>query len=278
MKKKTAKPLSPAVRRLLKAALEEDTGSGDKTARLLIPPQAKGRARIIAREEGVFSGVPAAQELCRIASLKAHFLIKEGGAYSKNQTLLILEGRVHSILKLERTLLNFIARLSGIASLTQQFVEKVQTCPVPLLDTRKTTPLWRELEKAAVRAGGGVNHRMGLYDYILVKENHRLHGDLSKLRQVPEDFEIEVRNLNELREALKLRPAAVLLDNFSPSALKTAVSEARKINPRVILEASGGITLNNVLQYACAGVDRISIGSLTHSVRSANFSLLMEEP
>ena len=157
---------------------------------------------------------------------------------------------------------------------------------VRILDTRKTTPLWRELEKAAVKAGGGHNHRMGLYDAIFVKENHRRFGDLRKLSPsfiLPRKrgkkevgVEIEVRNVREMMEALMLQPKVILFDNFSPRSLKEAVKIARRCNLKIILEASGGVTLQNVAAYARAGVDQISIGSLTHSVKAIDLSLLIK--
>ena len=187
--------------------------------------------------------------------------------------MITLEGRVHSILKAERTALNFLGHLSGIAAETRRFVERVRKYRVKIFDTRKTLPLWRGLQKYAVRAGGGHNHRFGLWDEIFVKGNHRPCGDLSKLKHVPRKFVIEVRNLKELKQALTFRPRVILFDNFSPKALTRAVKVARGADPKVILEASGGITLQNVARFAAAGVDQISAGSLTHSVKSIDFSL-----
>ncbi len=183
---------------------------------------------------------------------------------------------MRSILRAERTVLNLLSHLCGVATRTRQFVEKVKKYPVFILDTRKTMPLWREAEKYAVKAGGGKNHRMGLYDAIFVKENHRPYGQLARLRQYAGKFEIEVRNLRELTEAFILRPRVILLDNFKPHLLREAVMLARKTHPEIILEASGGVTLQNVGQYAATGVDWISVGSLTHSVPAIDFSLLIE--
>jgi nicotinate-nucleotide pyrophosphorylase (carboxylating) len=175
----------------------------------------------------------------------------------------------------ERTLLNFLGHLCGIASKTNAFVKKIRPYSTRILDTRKTTPLWRDLEKQAVLAGGGKNHRMGLYDAIFVKENHRPYGQLGQLRKFPHRFEIEVRDLREMVEALILRPAVILFDNFTPADLKKAVKLARKANPKIILEASGGVTLENVKNFAATGVDQISVGSLTHSVKAIDLSLLV---
>ena len=269
--------LSPATRKKLKAALFEDIGKGDKTSELLIPANATGKAMIISREGGIFCGEAVVREIFRLADTKlaARFFVKDGNAFSKNQKVAEIKGSARAILKAERTALNFLGRLSGIATLTRQFVDRVKGYKVAILDTRKTTPFWRELEKKAVRAGGGRNHRFGLFDAVFVKENHRPFGDLKKLRSVPKQFEIEVRDSRELVEALALRPRTILFDNFKPGPLKKAVSLARKLNPKILLEASGGITLKNVRAYAATGVNQISVGSLTHSVKSIDFSLLL---
>ena len=269
--------LSPSTTQKLKAALAEDAGKGDRTSRLLIPANTKGRAVIIARQSGIFCGERVVREVFRLAGrrLALRFFVKDGGKFSKNQKVLEIKGNVRAILKAERTALNFLGHLSGIAALTRQFVEQVKGFRVAILDTRKTTPLWRELEKEAVRIGGGKNHRFGLFDAVFVKENHRPFGNLKKLRRFPRQFEIEVRNCKELIEAVVLQPHTILFDNFKPGPLKKAVSLARKLNPEILLEASGGITLNNVRAFAAAGVDQISVGSLTHSVESIDFSLLL---
>lgn len=271
-------PFSTRTRRQLHAALLEDVGKGDVTSKLLIPPRCRGRGVVRAREKGVFCGEPVVRELCRLAdrNLKVTLKAKDGCLISKNEVVIGLAGRVISILKVERTLLNFLGHLCGIATLTRQFTDRVKKYPVSILDTRKTTPLWRELEKYAVRIGGGQNHRMGLYDAIFVKENHRPFGNLAKLRQRAGGFEIEVRNILELREAFKLKPRVILFDNFTPSHLRQAVRLARNECPGVILEASGNIHLTNVAQYAATGVDWISVGALTHSIPALNFSLLIE--
>ena len=268
---------SPSTYKKLKAALAEDVSKGDITSQLLIPAKAKGEAVIIARQRGVLCGEEAVRKIFQFVGrgLKVHFLVKEGEKFLTNQTVIRVKGNVRAILKAERTTLNFLGHLSGIATLTQEFVKRVKGFKVDILDTRKTTPLWRELEKQAVRAGGGANHRSGLFDAIFVKENHRPFGDLKKLRRVPKQFEIEVRNERELVEALALQPRVILLDNFKPGPLKKAVELVRQLNPKIILEASGGITLKNIRAYAATGVDQISIGSLTHSVKSVDFSLLI---
>jgi nicotinate-nucleotide pyrophosphorylase (carboxylating) len=262
----------------LKEALREDVGAGDITSNLLIPPNAKGTARILAKEKGIFCGERLVMELFRIAdpSVKLEFRVHNGHPFRRGQVLFKMHGNIRSILKVERTMVNFIGHLSGIATKTRQFVDKIKKYPVLLLHTRKTTPLWRELEKVAVEVGGGRRHRPGLDAYLFVKENHRVHGDLKKLRRHPGQFEIEVRSLGELWEAIGLRPRVILLDNFTPKEAKRAVEIVRKEAPGVLLEASGGITLKNVRKFAAAGVDTISVGSLTHSVKAVDFSLLID--
>lgn len=269
---------SAAVLRLIRQSLAEDLGSGDRTTDLLIAASARGQAGIVAREDGVFCGAPVISEVFKAAGGGVHleFPVREGGKFRKNATVVKLSGSVRSIVKGERTALNFLARLSAIAVHTSRFVEAVKGYPVLILDTRKTTPLWRELEKYAVRCGGGKNHRMGLYDAVFVKENHRPYGDLSKLEKVRGHFEIEVRNQAELKEALNYQPRVILFDNFTPSRLNRAVQLCRQMSPETTLEASGGITLDNVAHYAAMGVDWISVGALTHSVKAQDFSLLLK--
>jgi nicotinate-nucleotide pyrophosphorylase (carboxylating) len=260
----------------LKAALAEDIGKGDITSELLIPEFTKGEAVILAREPGVFCGEAVTREVFRLADskIKITFRKKDGQSFKKNGKLLEIKGPIHGILKGERVALNFLGHLCGIASKTQAFVRRANG--VRILDTRKTTPLWRELEKYAVKCGGGSNHRMGLYDAIFVKENHRHFGNLSALKVHAKNFEIEVRNLREVTEALMLSPRVILFDNFSPDILKKAVSMVRRIHPKIVLEASGGINLENVKVFARTGVDQISAGSLTHSVKAIDLSLLLK--
>ncbi len=261
---------------LIKAALREDIGAGDRTARLLVPVKARGKAVVVAREAGIFCGAPVLLALARLVDrrLKLVFKVREGRAFRKNQIVLKLSGPVRSLLAAERTLLNFLGHLSGAAAQTRAFVRAARG--VKIFDTRKTTPGMRELEKYAVRCGGGFNHRMGLWDGLFVKENHRRFGQLKKLRKYSGKFVIEARNLREMRQALALKPAVILLDNFTPRALARAVREARRASAKIQLEASGGITRANVSRYASAGVDRISAGALTHSARPADFTMLIQ--
>lgn len=271
-------PLSQKTLQHLKAALAEDIGSGDVTSRLTISRHIKGAARIVAKQPGIFCGAEVARALSKLldSKLKVQMKVRDGAKIKRGETLLKLSGPTISILELERTLLNFLAHLSGVATVTHEYVKRVKPYHPQILDTRKTTPLWRELEKIAVKSGGGTNHRMGLYDQVFIKENHRVHGDLKKLKKYRGKFVIEVRNQKELLEAMKLEPKVILLDNFTPARIKQAVKSLGSMRKKVLLEASGGITLKNVHAYAKAGVNRISVGALTHSVKSLDFSLLME--
>ena len=272
-------PFSTKTREAIRLAIEEDVGSRDVTTDLLVPEKSKARAVIVSRANGLFCGEAIVQEVFYQLdpSLKVTSLVREGALFKRNQPLITIEGRAGAILRGERTALNLFARLCGIATLTQEFVKRVKGFPVLILDTRKTTPLWREIEKYAVRMGGGKNHRFGLHDAIFVKENHRLFGSLKSLQRFRGRFEIEVRNLRELREALPLEPGVILFDNFDPGHLREAVKIARKKHPQIILEASGVMTLENVSHYAAMGVDWISVGALTHSAKSIDLSLLIEK-
>lgn len=263
---------------LLRLAVREDVGEGDITSRILVPKEATAKAAILARGRGIMAGGPVLREIFRIVDpdLKATLHVNEGKAFRRHQAVVHLEGRVRSILRAERVALNFLAHMAAIATQTQTFVRHVHRNSVLILDTRKTMPLLREFEKYAVRMGGGKNHRMGLYDAIFVKENHRPFGQLEKLKRYRKRFEIEVRNFKELKEALALSPRIILFDNFRPAELRKAVRIARATKPEIILEASGGITLHNVAHYAALGVDWISVGALTHSVPSLDFSLLID--
>ena len=285
---------TPQTRSLIRAALREDLGTGDLTTRTLVPRGMRGEALIHAKEAGIFCGGAVAAEVFRLRdrTLKIKLLKKEGARVKKGTSVLIVKGRIASILEAERTALNFLGHLSGIATLTRSYVDKVRGTGAKIYDTRKTLPLWRELEKYAVKCGGGANHRFGLFDEVLVKDNHwaalqsalrmtwalRLLAMTKKRRKIP--VEIEVRNLKELAHLLEgtFVPDRVLLDNFSVRELKRAVLfvhrktvGARRAVP--LLEASGGINLSNVRAVARTGVDRISVGRLTHSAPALDFSL-----
>ena len=272
---------------LIDRALEEDIGHGDVTTSLVIPYQLKAEASIVAREEAVVAGTFVSRDVfLRLDdTLEFSDLAGEGTKISKDGTIMRIRGRASSILQGERVALNFLQRLCAIATLTRKFVEKVSGLSCRIIDTRKTTPCMRILQKYAMRAGGGSNHRFGLYDGILIKDNHiaacgsikealKRAGRMSHHNLRPE---IEVSDLSELMEAMESGAEAVLLDNFTPLALKEAVKIARETRPGMILEASGGITLNNVREYAETGVDLISVGALTHSAGSVDLSLEFSE-
>lgn len=262
----------------IRAALAEDLGDGDATSKLLIPASVTAEAYVLAKETGIFCGGSVAETVFHAVSprLKVRLQAREGGRVKKGDVVLVVKGPLRAILAGERTALNFLGHLSGIATRTADFARKVRRYGTRILDTRKTTPLWRNLEKYAVKTGGGTNHRMGLYDAVFVKENHRNFGDLKKLWKHAGNFEIEVRDMTELIQALKLNPKVILLDNFTSARTKAAVKRARLDHPEIILEASGGITESNIAAYAAAGVDQISIGALTHSVKCLDFSLLIK--
>ena len=267
---------------VIAVALAEDIGSGDLTSRFFVGPQ-RGRARIFAKETAVAAGVEVAAEVFRRVDpkLKVHIVRASGSRVAQGHTVLEISGPVRSILTAERVALNFIQRLSGVATLTRRFVEAVGKNKTRILDTRKTTPGLRELEKAAVVAGGGVNHRFGLYDMVMVKDNHllatrrltALQAAIRKFRRAHPGLrvELEADTLRQVRSFLTLEGVdVILLDNMKPAALATAV---RRGAGRVQFEASGGVSLETVPAIAATGVDFISVGALTHSARAIDFSL-----
>ncbi|NCD68525.1 carboxylating nicotinate-nucleotide diphosphorylase [Mucilaginibacter agri] len=269
---------------IIKNALLEDIGDGDHTSLATILPGTKGKARLIVKDTGILAGVELAEEICRIVDpeLKMDVLIKDGTPVKPGDIAFTLEGSVHCILKAERVVLNCMQRMSGIATRTNQIVSMLKGTGTKVLDTRKTTPGMRYLEKWAVKIGGGVNHRFGLYDMILIKDNHvdysgGIRNAITNAREYLKtqdkdlQIEIEVRNLEELEEVLQVGGVdRILLDNFKPDVLQQAVAMNEG---RYITEASGGITADNIMDYANAGVDYISIGALTHSVNSLDLSL-----
>lgn len=268
----------------IKQALAEDVGTGDHTSLATIPQGTQGRAQLLIKDDGIIAGVEVAKAIFRAADqgLTTEVLIEDGTEVHYGDIGLYVEGSVHSILMAERLVLNTMQRMSGIATATNHIKKKLSGTKTQVLDTRKTTPGLRYLEKLAVKIGGGVNHRFGLYDMILIKDNHidyaggvlkALDATMKYLQMnnlsVP--VEIEIRNIDELTEILNYTGIErVLLDNFEFDTLKEAV---KIINGKFITEASGGITDGNVLQYAECGVDYISMGALTHSVKSLDISL-----
>jgi nicotinate-nucleotide pyrophosphorylase (carboxylating) len=277
--------LEPAVADLVKRALAEDMGErGDVTSLALVSPETRARAAILARQPVTVCGCGVA-EICfrqTDADLTCGAAAPDGWRAAAGATLLTVQGSARSILKAERTALNFMQRLTGIATLTRSFVDIAQPLGVAVLDTRKTTPGLRMLEKYAVRCGGGTNHRMGLYDRFLIKDNHRAlwagRGRKSladAVRQARETFadiavEIEVESEDELLDALEAQPEWILLDNMSPAQIRRCVALCAR---RSRLEASGGIARASFAEYASTGVDAISLGCLTHSAPSADLSL-----
>jgi nicotinate-nucleotide pyrophosphorylase (carboxylating) len=275
--------LHPVLSDLISMALAEDIGSGDTTTELLIDPQQAGRAVIIARQDMVCCGLDVlAHVYGRInAGVRMRRLAGEGERVPCGVKLAELEGPFHALLTGERVALNFLQRLSGIATLTRECVEAIAHTHAALLDTRKTTPGWRILEKTAVRCGGGHNHRMGLFDAILIKENHiaacggiRPALEKTRARRQPHlKIEVEVRSLDELQQALDCGPDMILLDNMSCDDMRRAV---KLTAGRVPLEASGNVSRENIAAIAATGVDYISSGALTHSAPAADVSMLIE--
>jgi nicotinate-nucleotide pyrophosphorylase (carboxylating) len=264
---------------LLLAALDEDIGPGDVTARLLVPEGARGKARIRAKASGIVAGLPVAARVLELAGeVSVRLLAADGQRVDRDGGVLEAEGDAAALLRGERTALNFLGRMSGVATLTGRFVEAVEGTGASILDTRKTTPGWRRLEKYAVRAGGGVNHRFALYDAVLVKENHLAFGaDLARaLASRPAGMEaiVEAESLEEFRVAMEAGADVVMLDEFTPDDVRRARDE-RGDRARPHLEVSGGITLENVRAYAEAGAERISIGALTHSAPALDLSMLL---
>jgi nicotinate-nucleotide pyrophosphorylase (carboxylating) len=279
---------SAACGRLVRLALEEDLGDdGDLTSRLL-PAGLKGQAVFVARAAGVVAGLPIlAQVFQAIANdLKLTIEATDGQAVHAGRELAKVSGSMRAMLTGERTALNFLQRLSGVATLTQKFVAAVAGLPCQILDTRKTTPGWRRLEKYAVRCGGGKNHRMGLNDGVMFKDNHlaalagakpdAISDAVREARaETPADLtiEVEVETLEQLDQALAARPDMILLDNMDLDNLAEAVRRRNQIAPRVRLEASGGVTLTTVRAIAETGVDFISVGALTHSAPALDIAL-----
>lgn len=268
------------VREIIERALREDISSGDVTTEAICEPAQMGGAVIRTKEPCVIAGVPVAQMVFALLDPAMNFRARvcDGDRIAAGQTIAELEGRLRAILMGERTALNILQRLSGIATLTARYVEAVRDFSVKILDTRKTAPGLRILDKYAVRVGGGQNHRIGLYDGVLIKTNHiRAAGSIIRAVERARRFapatlkiEVEVKNLKEFQEALEARADIIMLDNMSLAEMSEAVKLAQG---RALLEASGGVTLENVREIAATGVDFISIGALTHSVKAIDMHL-----
>jgi nicotinate-nucleotide pyrophosphorylase (carboxylating) len=272
--------------RIVAFALEEDTALGDITSELTVPSERRVRGTLLAKGDGVISGLSVVREVFRQLDETVHLepLLHDGDRVTRGDRIGTITGNARSVLKGERVALNFLQRLSGVATATARYVEAVAGTNARIIDTRKTTPGVRLLEKAAVRHGGGHNHRFGLGDGILIKDNHLAaiggpdriaaavraarHGAPHTLR-----VEVEVTSLDELEQALAVRPDTILLDNMSPDEMREAV---RRTASRALLEASGGITLETVRDVAQTGVNLISVGALTHSSRALDISLELD--
>jgi len=276
--------MSPSATDTIRRALAEDLGTGDITSEAFLPAAQRSRASIVAKEGCVVAGLEAAAEVFRQVDAKIEVCAQknDGDRAAPGEEVLCAEGPTRALLAAERTALNFLQQLSGVATLTRQFVDAVGGTKAVILDTRKTTPGLREFERAAVRAGGGTNHRFGLFDQVLAKDNHlAVTNDASSLQAAIDHakaakpgvvVEIEADILDQVRMLCGLRGVdIILLDNMSPDTMREAV-RIRENRP-ILLEASGGVNLQTVRAIAETGVDRISVGALTHSARAADFSM-----
>lgn len=267
----------------LQRAFSEDIGDGDHTTLSSIPEDAVGKSRLIIKEDGVVAGVDVAKEVFRFfdPNLQVAVFIEDGSEVHVGDIVFEVTGRIHSLLQTERLMLNLMQRLSGVATTTKKYMKALEGTKTKVLDTRKTTPGMRLLEKEAVRLGGGVNHRVGLYDMILLKDNHvDFAGGIENAIKRAQNYikeknkclkiEIEVRSLEELEQVLQVGGVhRIMLDNFDLATTKKAVE---RINGLYETESSGGITLKNLREYATCGVDYISVGALTHSVKCLDIS------
>ncbi|MEJ6952497.1 carboxylating nicotinate-nucleotide diphosphorylase [Natronospora cellulosivora (SeqCode)] len=268
---------------IIDRAIKEDIWTGDITSESLIPSEAIGKANILVKEEGVLAGLTLAEKVFYRFTDEIVFeqLADDGDLIQEGQLLAEIKGPVREILKGERIALNFLQRLSGIASRTRKYVEAVSDYPVKIVDTRKTTPTLRILEKYAVKVGGAYNHRMGLYDAVMIKDNHikAAGGIYQAVESIKEKLghtikiEIEVEDYKGLEEALEAGVDIIMLDNMDPTEMAGAV---QIIDNRAIVEASGGITLESIQEVASSGVDIISVGALTHHIKSLDISLNLE--
>lgn len=270
---------------LLDLSFAEDIGDGDHTTLSTIPADAIGRQQLIIKEPGIIAGVEVAREVFRRfdPSLKMTVFINDGAEVKPGDIAFIVEGPVRSLLQTERLMLNIMQRMSGIATVTHRYQAQLAGTGARVLDTRKTTPGMRMLEKDAVRIGGGTNHRIGLFDMILIKDNHvdfagGIHEAVSAAKKYCAEkgknlkIELEVRNTTEIDQALAEGVDRIMLDNFTPERTAEAVRHIRDINPSVEIESSGGITFDTLADYGRCGVDFISVGALTHSVKSLDMS------
>lgn len=276
-----------ALKASIRAWLQEDVGSGDITTQLTIPEGQESKGIIHAKEDGIVAGLPVARLVFEVvdASLIFNPQVEEGASIKKGTVLAVVEGSTHSILTGERLALNLMQRMSGIATRTRKFVDELQGLSTRLVDTRKTTPGHRMLEKYAVRVGGGANHRFGLYDAVMIKDNHikgsgGINEAVSRARAgIPHTMKIEVEteNLSQVEEALAAGADIIMLDNMDPTRMAEAVKLIKATAPHVTVEASGNVNLTTVRGIAASGVDVISVGRLTYSFESMDISLDLNE-
>ncbi|KQC11453.1 MAG: nicotinate-nucleotide pyrophosphorylase [Smithella sp. SDB] len=270
--------VSEPIKKIIKYALAEDIGTGDITTQVTVNPRKKGRAIVVAKENFVVAGIDVFVETFKFLdeNIMVKILIDDGRRVKKGDAIAQISGNLSDILQAERVALNLFQRMCGIATLTAKYVKAVRGTNAIILDTRKTVPGLRILDKMAVRIGGGRNHRIGLYDGILIKDNHieaagSIAAAVKAQRKNPfMKIEVETRNIKEVKEALKCNVDVVMLDNMNIPVMKKAIE---MINGRVLIEASGNVSLENVADIAKIGVDFISVGELTHSVRAADISL-----
>lgn len=280
---------NPLVDELLRIAILEDIGKGDITSQLIIPEDCIAHAEIISKEDFILAGIPFVKRFFSILSyyiepsdsLSFKEFFKDGDTVPKGGIIASIKGNARFLLSGERISLNILQRLSGIATFTREFVEKIKGFSVKILDTRKTTPGLRFMEKYAVRVGGGFNHRFALYDAILIKDNHiKITGSLreavlkAKRQCIHQKIEVEVKNLEEFEEAVSAGADIIMLDNMDTETMKKATEIAKG---RVLIEASGGVNLENVREIAETGVNFISIGALTHSAKAVDISMKIKE-
>lgn len=289
----------PEIKKIIKQSLKEDIGRGDITTKKLLEKDTKAKAAIYAKEKGVICGMDLVKLVFKSCDNKIKFLplVKDGNIINKGMILAKIYGEASSILSSERVALNFLGFLSGIATRTQQFVKRIKSYNVKIMDTRKTIPALRKLQRYAVKIGGGMNHRLRLDEMVLVKDNHikaisysmlhRHRQELSAIsikniisrikRKIPKKIkiEIEVKNLREFKEALKAKPDIIMLDNMKITDVKKAVQLRSNLTPK--LEASGNINLKNIVAYAASGIDFISLGTLTKDIKSLDLSLKIEK-
>ena len=284
------------IKDIVQLAIKEDIGDGDITSKIFIPDSSESEGMIIAKEAGIVAGLPVAGYV--LSQIDENLIltsnIEDGSRVKKGTIITKVKGLTTSLLSAERLVLNFLQRLSGIATATNRFAEKVKGYKAQIMDTRKTTPGWRYLEKYAVRVGGGVNHRMGLYDQILIKDNHlkimeseKENGAIVRLvkkarKQIENGtlIEVEVEDLCQVKNVVDAGVDIILFDNMEPSKIREAVGMVREFEKNrgartgkaILTEASGNITIENVEEYADAGVDRISVGAITHSARTLDIS------